>query len=57
MRKRMKVGDRVKLKPVWDSSAKGKIIQKTVLYTIELDEADAQGLKTYVAYEREVEPE
>ena len=53
----MKIGDRVKLKLPWDESAKGKIIQARVIYTIELDKAGPHGRKTYFVNESEVEPE
>lgn len=56
---KIEVGDRVKFKPPWNGSTHGKIIQKRILFTIELDKADfSTGRKTtYVAYESEVEPE
>jgi len=54
---KLEIGDRVKLKHPWDSSIKGKIIQKRILFTVELDKADARGLKSYVTYDTEVEPE
>lgn len=54
---KLEIGDRVKLKPICDSFIRGKIIQKRILFTIELDKADLYGHKSYVAYDSEVEPE